>query len=65
MMTREQLKSMRKRLRLSQRALGERLGMTRTSIARYEYGHIPIPRTVELACAAIALGLSEYPSNAA
>ncbi len=50
----------------SQREAGEALGLSVGSVQNYEAGErregrpVIIPKTVELACAALALGVSEY-----
>jgi DNA-binding transcriptional regulator YiaG len=48
---------LRKRLALSQRAMAKALGVGTRSLSDYETGRTPIPRTVALACAAVAFGL--------
>jgi len=47
-MTKQELRRARLALSLSQRELGERLGMTQTSIARMERGEQRIMLTTEL-----------------
>jgi transcriptional regulator with XRE-family HTH domain len=37
---------------------GRRLGLHRNTVAKYEAGEIATPRTVELACKALAAGIS-------
>lgn len=58
-MTPASLKSWRHELRLSQRAAAEALGVSERQFRYYEAGEYPIPRTVALACAALAHGLGE------
>lgn len=48
---------------LTQPAAGELLGLTKRQIIRYETGTSRIPKTVALACAAIARGIIEGDSN--
>jgi predicted transcriptional regulator len=52
-MDKDQLRRKRKKLGLTQEELAKRLDMSRPSIARYEGGIKPIPKTVELALKAI------------
>lgn len=59
-MTSDELKVWRAREKLSQGELAERLGLTRGAIANYEAGKTAIPKTTELALAALAIGLREY-----
>ena len=47
-MTPAELKAARRRLGLTQRALGEALGVSRVTIARWEAGLHPLPRAVGL-----------------
>ena len=48
-MNKDQFRRKRKRLRLTQEELAIRLGKSRPTIARYESGEFPVPKTVELA----------------
>jgi len=48
-MDKDQFRRKRKRLRLTQEELAKRLGKSRPTIARYESGEFPVPKTVELA----------------
>lgn len=64
-MTSAQLHTLRKRLGLSQAEFAALLGMGLRQVGKYETGAAPIPMTVALACAALALGLRQYPSEAA
>jgi transcriptional regulator with XRE-family HTH domain len=56
-----QLRAWRKRLDLSQTEAANALGLSLRGYQNYEGGLRPIPKPVRLACAAVALGLSEYP----
>lgn len=56
-MTPAELKSWRQSLGLSQKAAAEALGVSLRSYGYYESGQFLIPRTVELAAAAVAAGL--------
>ena len=49
-MTTSQFKEWRKRMRLSQEAAAEALGLSRNTIVRYETDH-ETPQVVDLACA--------------
>ncbi|MBN9021676.1 MAG: helix-turn-helix transcriptional regulator, partial [Rhizobiales bacterium] len=69
-MTPEQFRAWRIELGLSQARAGEVLGVSRPTIINYEAGSrredgrpVPIPKTVALACAAVAAGLSEWPAG--
>ena len=62
-MTPEALKSWRKRLGLSQIAAAQALGCGRSSLQAWENGTNDIPKYIGLACAALALGISEYPET--
>ncbi len=61
-MTPTDFRSWRNRLALSQRAAAEALGISPSTIERYELGHdwrgnpAPIPKLVALACRALELG---------
>ena len=66
-MTPDRLKLCRKGLGLSQSRFGELVGVSRMSINHYERGErhddrrpVEIPRTVEMACAAIWLGVRDF-----
>lgn len=48
------------RLGVSRAALCERLGIAPNTATAYARGRRPIPRTVALACAALAAGLEPY-----
>ena len=56
-MTSENLKGWRERLHWSKARAARELGLSRTTYIGHESGEIPIRRTVELACAALALGI--------
>lgn len=71
-MTPKQFKAWRKRLRLSQRAAGEALGLGLSTIRLYERGFrfederpVRIPLHVRLAMAALSLGLKDHPDDGA
>lgn len=66
-MTPDQFKAWRKHLNLSQPAAANVLGISPASVYNYEKGErsedgrpVVIPKTVELACAAVALGIMYY-----
>lgn len=66
-MTSEDFKAWRKSLGFSQTEAGEAIGVSRGSVELYELGHrrddgraVVIPKTVALACAAVAAGLEEW-----
>lgn len=61
-MTPSDLTAWRKRLGLSKVGAAEALGCDRGSVSAWEAGSYPIPRYIALACAAIALGIKDYPS---
>ncbi|HUC70351.1 MAG TPA: helix-turn-helix transcriptional regulator [Stellaceae bacterium] len=50
----DELRSLRKRLGLTQAQLAEALDMSRDQIVRFEGGRSPIPRVVALAAASLA-----------
>jgi DNA-binding transcriptional regulator YiaG len=56
-MTADEIKSWRKRLRLTQTAAASALGITLRGLQRREAGEVPIDREAELAC----LYLEEHP----
>ena len=58
-MTPDDFRAWRQRLGLSQSRAAEALGMKIRQIQKYEAGEAAIPRSISLACKAIALGLSE------
>lgn len=57
-MTEIEIKSWRISLRLSQAAAAQELGISTRMYQYYESGEKPIPRAIELACAAIKAGLT-------
>ena len=59
-MTPAALRTWRKHLGLSQKAAAEAIGKSRAMYQRYEMGMDPVPLTMELACAAVALGVRRY-----
>ena len=66
-MTPDQFKSWRHHMQFSQREASEALGVSKGSVELYEHGArrddgraVVIPKTIELACAAIALGVKYY-----
>lgn len=56
------LKAWRERLGLSQPAGAEAIGVARRTLQYYEGGQ-PIPKTVALACSAVAAGLKPWPER--
>jgi len=63
MMTPEQFKAFRMERGLSQAALGKKIGYGIRRIGEFENGDVEIPLSVELACCAIALGLTGWPTG--
>ncbi|MBM1169610.1 helix-turn-helix domain-containing protein [Microvirga arabica] len=67
-MTKEQFRAWRKAMKLTQTGAAQALGLNRNTIELYERGTrrdnpnhvVSIPRTVELACAALMLGIHRY-----
>lgn len=67
-MTKEQFRAWRKAMKLTQTGAARALDLSRNTIELYERGTrrdnpnhvVPIPRTVELACAALMLGIHRY-----
>jgi DNA-binding XRE family transcriptional regulator len=67
-MTKEQFRAWRKAMKLTQTGAARALGLNRNTIELYERGMrrddpnhvVSIPRTVELACAALMLGIHRY-----
>jgi DNA-binding XRE family transcriptional regulator len=55
------LKEWRKRLSFSQDKAATEIGCARRSIQEWEKGVRPVPRYIALACAALALGVTDYP----
>lgn len=67
-MTPTQFKSWRNHMRLSKVRAADALGISTNSIDLYERGTrrddgraVVVPRAISLACAALALGVSDYP----
>lgn len=59
-MTSEQFKAWRAAQKLSQADLADALDLARETITKYERAVNPVPKTVELACAAIQLGVRDF-----
>ena len=64
-MTPLQFKTWRKALGLRQKEAAARLGLKKRVIQYYERGHrdgkkVEVPKSVELACYALAVGVDEY-----
>lgn len=61
-MTPDAFKRWRKSQRLSQQKAGKALGVSRRTVANWESDKLSggIPKAVELACAALALGIKDY-----
>lgn len=64
-MTPETFKDWRKRLGLKQKEAADKLGLKKRVIQYYEKGHrdgktVEIPKNVELACVALALGYEGF-----
>lgn len=67
-MTAQQFRAWRAHMKMSKRAAAEALGLGQATVDLYELGHrrddktraVPIPLHVELACAALALGITRY-----
>lgn len=66
-MTNEQFKAWRAHMGLTQMAAGNALGVSKVTIELYERGmrrdsdrRVEIPKSIELACAALALGITHY-----
>jgi len=55
--TPDQIRDWRARLSITQREAAERLGLSLRGYQKYESGEAAIPRSIELACAAIAQGI--------
>ena len=62
-MTPGEFKAWRTRLGLKQNKAAEMLGLHRRSIHDYEGAKREIPKAISLACAAIAMGITEYPPS--
>lgn len=62
-MTADEFKTWRKGLKLTQQEAADAIGITKRSVQLYEAGTQPVSRTIALACAAIAAGLSPVGSS--
>lgn len=68
-MTKEEFRDWRQAIGLSQQAASKALGLSERTIGYYEAGEredgrpYPIPKTTELACAALILGVTAYPET--
>jgi DNA-binding transcriptional regulator YiaG len=62
-MTGDQMIQLRKRLGTSQPDFASLMERGKRMIQKYEAGDAEIPRVVALACAALALGLTDYPAE--
>jgi len=60
-MTPSTLTTWMRRLGYNKVQAAEALGIARTTLDRYLDGRQAIPRTIALACAALAMGLPEHP----
>lgn len=60
----EQFKAFREAQKLTQTELANALGISRESVTKYERGVNPVPKPVELACAALKLGVESYDGGA-
>lgn len=56
------MKAWRALLGMPQSLAAEELGIAMRTYQAYENGEEPVPRAIELACAALSLGLRRYPS---
>ena len=64
-MTPHEFKAWRKAMGLKQKDAAERLGLKKRVIQYYEHGardgkKVEVPKTVELACYAVSVGVGEY-----
>ncbi|MBZ8132173.1 DNA-binding transcriptional regulator [Afifella sp. IM 167] len=64
-MTPEQFKAWRKQLGMKQKEAADRLGLKKRMIQYYETGErdgkkVKIPKSVRLACYALAMGVADY-----
>lgn len=55
----EQLRTIRRRIRLTQTALAEHIGVAANTVARWERGELPIPRHMDLTLEALEIRLSK------
>jgi transcriptional regulator with XRE-family HTH domain len=51
----------RKMMKFSVAQAAEALGVVRQTVYTWERGEVAVPKAVELACAAIVMGVSDYP----
>lgn len=68
-MTPQQFKAWRKAMGLKQKEAAEKLGLKKRVIQYYEHGardgkQVEVPKTVELACYALSVGVEEFTSTA-
>ncbi|MGO4172496.1 helix-turn-helix domain-containing protein [Bosea sp. TAF32] len=59
-MNSDQLKAWRSANKLSQGDLASKLNISRDAVSNYERGVQPVPKTVELATAALSIGIEEF-----
>ena len=64
-MTPAAFKAWRKAMGLKQKEAAEKLGLKKRVIQYYEHGHrdgkkVEVPKTVELACYALSVGVEEF-----
>ncbi|WP_051630744.1 helix-turn-helix domain-containing protein [Afifella pfennigii] len=69
-MTPDQFKAWRKQLGMKQKEAAERLGLKKRMIQYYETGErdgkkVKIPKSVRLACYALAMGVADYDGESA
>lgn len=60
-MTPDAFRRWRKRHYKSRAAAAKALGRGERTIVKYEMGELPVPKHIALACAAISLGITQYP----
>ncbi len=68
-MTPAAFKAWRKAMGLKQKEAADKLGLKKRVIQYYEHGHrdgkkVEVPKTVELACYALSVGVEEYDGKA-
>lgn len=59
-MTAESFRAWREHMGVTKAQLGEWLGASPRTITNYETGRHPIPQVVNLACAALGLGVRDF-----